>query len=165
MASKDCSFDIVSKVDLQEVDNAVNQAAKELAQRFDFRNSRASLSLDNDKLTVVADDEYKLQSVIDIFQTKAAKRGISLKNLNYGKLESAAHSTIRQVITIKTGIEKEIASQIVNKIKQLKLKVQTQIMDDQVRVSAKNKDDLQAVIVQLKQADFPVDLQFINYRS
>lgn len=165
MASKDCSFDVVSQVDLQEVDNAVNQTSKEIAQRYDFRNSKSSLSLDGDKITINADDDYKLKSVVDILQTKAIKRGISLKNFDYGKMEPASHGTVRQVITIKNGISKEIAKDVVAVIKGTKLKVQAQIMDDQVRVSAKDKDDLQAVISCLKQSDFPVDLQFINYRS
>lgn len=165
MAAKDCSFDVVSQVDLQEVDNAVNQTAKEIAQRFDFRNSKSSLTLEGDKITILADDDYKLKSLIDILQTKVVKRGISLKNLEYGKIEPASHGTVRQVVTVKNGINKEIAKEIVAVIKDSKLKVQAQIMDDQVRVSAKAKDDLQAVIAKLKQTDFPVELQFINYRS
>ncbi len=165
MASKDCSFDVVSEVDLQEVDNAVNQTGKEISQRFDFRNSKSSLTLEGDKITILADDDFKLKSVIDILQTKVMKRGISLKNLEYGKIESASHGTVRQVVTIKKGISKEIAKDVVALIKGSKLKVQAQIMDDQVRVSAKNKDDLQTVIQCLKQKDFPVELQFVNYRS
>lgn len=165
MAAKDCSFDVVSQVDLQEVDNAVNQTVKEIAQRFDFRNSKSSLALEGDKITIIADDDYKLKSVIDILQTKVVKRGISLKNLEYGKIEPASHGTVRQIVTVKNGISKEIAKDIVAAIKDSKLKVQAQIMDDQVRVSAKAKDDLQAVIGKLKQTDFPVELQFINYRS
>lgn len=165
MASKDCSFDVVSEVDLQEVDNAVNQTGKEISQRFDFRNSKSSLTLEGDKITILADDDFKLKSVIDILQTKVMKRGISLKNLEYGKIESASHGTVRQVVTIKKGISKEVAKDVVALIKGSKLKVQAQIMDDQVRVSAKNKDDLQTVIQCLKQKDFPVELQFVNYRS
>lgn len=165
MASKECSFDVVSQVELQEVDNAVNQTSKEIAQRFDFRNSKSSLSLDGDKITILADDDYKLKSVIDILQSKVVKRGISLKNLDYGKVESASHGTVRQIISIKNGISKEIAKDVVALIKGTKLKVQAQIMDDQVRVSAKDKDDLQSVIAALKKSDFPVELQFINYRS
>ncbi|KYZ76914.1 YajQ family cyclic di-GMP-binding protein [Anaerosporomusa subterranea] len=165
MASKDCSFDVVSEVDLQEVDNAVNQTGKEIAQRFDFRNSKSSLTLEGDKITILADDDFKLKSVIDILQTKVMKRGIGLKNLDYGKIESASHGTVRQIVTIKKGISKEIAKDVVALIKGTKLKVQAQIMDDQVRISAKNKDDLQAVIGCLRQNDFPVELQFVNYRS
>jgi uncharacterized protein YajQ (UPF0234 family) len=165
MASKDCSFDVVSEVDLQEVDNAVNQTGKEIAQRFDFRNSKSSLTLEGDKITILADDDFKLKSIIDILQTKVMKRGIGLKNLDYGKIEPASHGTVRQIVTIKKGISKEIAKDVVALIKGTKLKVQAQIMDDQVRISAKNKDDLQAIITCLKQNDFPVELQFVNYRS
>lgn len=163
--AKDCSFDIVSEVDLQEVDNAVNQTVKEIGQRFDFRGSKASLSLEEDKIKILADDDYKLKSIIDILQTKIIKRNISLKSLDYGKVEPAASGTVRQYVTIKKGISKENAKLVVNKIKDTKLKVQAQIMDDQVRVTGKNKDDLQGVIASLKQADLDVDLQFVNFRS
>lgn len=163
--AKDCSFDIVSEVDMQEVDNAVNQAAKEIAQRFDFRGSKASLTLEGEQVKVIGDDDYKLKNVIDILQGKIVKRGISLKNLEYGKVETAFQGTVRQIITIKKGIDKEQAKKVVTAIKDTKLKVQAQIMDDQVRVTGKNRDDLQAVIAQLKQGDFGVELQFVNFRS
>lgn len=163
--AKECSFDIVSEVDLQEVDNAVNQTSKEINQRFDFRGSKASLSLEEDKIKILADDDYKLKSIIDILQTKIIKRNISLKSLDYGKVEAAAGGTVRQYVTVKKGINKEKAKEVVNQIKVTKLKVQAQIMDDQVRVTGKNKDDLQAVIANLKQADLDVDLQFVNFRS
>ena len=163
--AKECSFDIVSEVDLQEVDNAVNQTSKEIKQRFDFRGSKASLSLEEDKIKILADDDYKLKSIIDILQTKIIKRNISLKSLDYGKVEAAAGGTVRQYVTVKKGINKEKAKEVVNQIKVTKLKVQAQIMDDQVRVTGKNKDDLQAVIANLKQADLDVDLQFVNFRS
>lgn len=163
--AKDCSFDIVSEVDMQEVDNAVNQTMKEIGQRFDFRGTKSSLSLENNQIKIIADDDYKLKSVIDVLQTKVIKRGISLKSLDYGKIEPAAQSTVRQIITIKKGINKEKAKDVVAAIKETKLKVQAQIMDDQLRVSAKDKDDLQKVIAKLKQADFGIDLQFLNYRS
>ncbi len=163
--AKDCSFDIVSEVDMQEVDNAVNQTIKEISQRFDFRGTKSTLKLEDDQIKIIADDDFKLKSVIDILQTKVIKRGISLKSLDYGKIESAAQSTIRQIITIKKGISKEKAKEVVAAIKESKLKVQAQIMDDQVRVSAKDKDDLQNIIAKLKQGDFGIDLQFVNYRS
>jgi uncharacterized protein YajQ (UPF0234 family) len=163
--AKDCSFDIVSEVDLQEVDNAVNQTSKEINQRFDFRGSKSSLSLEEAKIKILADDDYKLKSIIDILQTKIIKRNISLKSLDYGKVEAAAGGTVRQYVTIKKGINKEKAKEVVSRIKDTKLKVQAQIMDDQVRVTGKNKDDLQGVIAKLKQADLDVDLQFINFRS
>lgn len=163
--AKDCSFDVVSEVDLQEVDNAVNQALKEIGQRFDFRGSKASLMLEGSEIKVLADDDFKLKNVIEILQSKIIKRGISLKNLDYGKIESASHGTVRQIVTIKKGINKEQAKDVVSAIKASKLKVQAQIMDDQVRVSAKNKDDLQSVIGMLRQRDFGIELQFVNYRS
>lgn len=163
--AKDCSFDIVSDVDLQEVDNAVNQATKEIGQRFDFRGSKASLALEGESIKIIADDDHKLKNIIDILQAKAIKRGISLKSLEYGKIEPAAQGTVRQLVTIKKGISKENGKLVVAAIKDTKLKVQAQIMDDQVRVSGKNKDDLQGVMAKLKQMDFDFDLQFTNFRS
>lgn len=163
--AKDCSFDIVSDVDMQEVDNAVNQTAKEISQRFDFRNSKSSIVLEGEEIKLIGDDDYKLNSIIDILQTKIIKRSVSLKSLDYGKIESASHGTVRQVIKIKKGISKEKGKEVVAAIKDTKLKVQAQLMDDQVRVSGKNKDDLQQVIAKLKQVDLDVDLQFVNFRS
>lgn len=163
--AKECSFDIVSDVDLQEVDNAVNQTVKEINQRFDFRGSKAEVTLNGEEIKVIGDDDYKLKSIIDILQNKVIKRGISLKNLDYGKIEPAFQGTVRQLVTIKKGISKEKGKEILAAIKGSKIKVQAQIMDDQIRVSGKNKDDLQNVIAKLKQADFGVDLQFINFRS
>ncbi|MDD4600868.1 hypothetical protein SDC9_27525 [bioreactor metagenome] len=163
--AKDCSFDIVSEVEMQEVDNAINQTSKEINQRFDFRGSKASVELNGEEIKVIADDDFKLKSVIDILQTKIIKRGISLKNLEYGKIEPAAQSTVRQTVTIKKGISKEKGKDVVAAVKASKLKVQAQFMDDQVRVSGKNRDDLQAVIAHLKQSDFDIELQFVNFRS
>lgn len=163
--AKDCSFDVVSEVEMQEVDNAINQAIKEIGQRFDFRGSKASIALDGEVIKVIGDDDYKLQSVIDILQTKLIKRGVSIKNLEYGKVEDGSQGTVRQLITIKKGISKEKGKDVVAAIKGMKLKVQAQIMDDQVRVSAKDKDELQKVIGNLKQQDFGIELQFTNYRS
>lgn len=163
--AKDCSFDIVSEVDLQEVDNAVNQAVKEISQRFDFRGSKSSIELENETIKVIGDDDYKLKSVIDVLQTKILKRGLSLKCLDYGKIESASHGTVRQLISIKKGISKDNAKKVIAAIKESKLKVQAQIMDDQVRVSGKNKDDLQLAISKIKGMDFDFDVQFVNFRS
>lgn len=163
--AKDCSFDIVSDVDMQEVDNAVNQAIKEIGQRFDFRGSKASLNLEGETVKIIADDDLKLKNIIDILQAKAIKRGISLKSFEYGKIEPAAQSTVRQIVTIKKGISKEKGKEVVAAIKDTKLKVQAQMMDDQVRVSGKNKDDLQNVIAKLRQMDLDIDLQFVNFRS
>lgn len=163
--AKDCSFDVVSEVNMQEVDNAINQAVKEISQRFDFRGSKASITLEEETIKVVADDDYKLQSVIDILQTKCIKRGVSIKNLDYGKVEAASQGTVRQLITVKKGISKEKGKDVVVAIKNMKLKVQAQIMDDQVRVSGKDKDELQKAIGNLKQQDFGIELQFVNFRS
>ncbi len=163
--AKDCSFDVVSEVDLQEVDNAVNQTIKEVGQRFDFRGSKATISLEGVQIKVVGDDEHKLKNVIEILQAKFIKRGISLKNLDYGKMESGFSGTVRQIVTVKKGIDKEKAKDVIAFIKNSKLKVQAQVQDDQVRVIGKNKDDLQNAIAQLRQKDFGIDLQFINFRS
>jgi cyclic-di-GMP-binding protein len=160
------SFDIVSEVDLQEVDNAVNQARKEIAQRYDFKGSKSSIEMNTkDKvLTMVSDDDFKLKSVLDILQTKLIKRGVPVKALSYGSVEPSTGGTVRQLITLRVGIEKENAKRIVKMIKDTKLKVQAQIMDDQVRVTAKAKDDLQAVITLVREAELEFAVQFTNYR-
>ena len=163
--AKDCSFDVVSEVDMQEVDNAVNQAKKEIGTRYDFRGSKTEISLDGDTIKIIGDDEYKLNAIIDVLKGKMVKRNVAIKNLDYGKVEPAAGATVRQVITIKKGITKENAKEVVKAIKNMKLKVQASIQEDQVRVSGKDKDDLQAVIQMLKQLDVPVELQFVNFRS
>lgn len=162
--AKDNSFDVVSEVEMQEVNNAVNQTTKEIQQRYDFKGSKSTITLNEDKVTIIADDDFKLQSVIDILQSKMVKRNVSLKSLDYGKIEAAANDTVRQVITLKKGISKEKAKEITKLIKDSKLKVQAQYQDDQVRVSGKNKDDLQNVIQLLKEKDLGIDLQFINFR-
>jgi uncharacterized protein YajQ (UPF0234 family) len=160
------SFDIVSEVNMQEVDNAINQARKEIIQRYDFKDSKSSIELNQkDKvLTVISDDEYKLKSVVDILQNKFIKRSIPIKALDYGAVEPAANSTVRQIIKLRVGIDKENAKLIVKMIKDSKLKVQAQIMDDQVRVSGKAKDDLQSVMKMVQGADLKFATQFTNYR-
>ncbi len=160
------SFDIVSEVNLQEVDNAINQARKEIAQRYDFKGSKSSLELNMKEktLTIVSDDDFKLKSVVDVLQGKLVKRGVPLKALKYGAVEPAAGGTVRQVVTLLVGIDKDNARQIVKMIKDSKLKVQAQIMDDQVRVSGKNKDDLQSVMAKVRGAELPFAVQFTNYR-
>lgn len=163
--AKDCSFDVVSEVDMQEVDNAVNQAKKEIGMRYDFRGSKAEISLEGDTIKIIGDDEYKLNAIIDVLKGKMVKRNVAIKNLDYGKVEPAAGATVRQIITIKKGITKENAKEVVKAIKNMKIKVQASIQEDQVRVSGKDKDDLQAVIQMLKQLDIPVELQFVNFRS
>lgn len=161
------SFDIVSKIDLQEVRNAVDQAMKEIKQRFDFKGSKSDITLDDKEkaMILLSDDENKLKSVIDILQTKIIKRGISLKALTYEKIEQALGGTVRQKIKLQDGIPQEKAKEIVKIIKDEKLKVQSQIQGDQLRVTGKNRDDLQAVIALLKEKDLGVDMQFVNYRS
>jgi uncharacterized protein YajQ (UPF0234 family) len=163
--SKSCSFDVVSQVDMQEVDNAVNQTAKEISQRYDFKNSKSSIELEGEEIKIIADSDYKLGAVVDVLQSKIIKRGIDLKSLDYGKVEPASGGTVRQVVKVKQGISKEKGKEVVAIIKNSKLKVQAQIMDDQVRVTGKNKDDLQEVIQLLKQEDFDQPLQFTNFRS
>ena len=160
------SFDIASKVDLQEVLNAVQQATKEISQRFDFKGSKSSIDLNKDKheITLISDDELKLKTVIDILQTKLVKRGISLKALQYGKIEQAAGNTVRQVVTLQQGIPVEKSKEIVKIIKDTKMKVQAEIQKDQVRVKAKKIDDLQAMISLLRGKDLGIHIDFINFR-
>jgi len=159
-------FDVVCNVDVQEVSNAVNQAMKEIEQRFDFKGSKSTIELDKGKavITLISDDEIKLKSVIDILQSKLVKRGVSLKALNYGKVEQAAGSTVRQVLTLQQGIPQDKAKEMVKLIKDLKLKVSAEIQKDQVRVRAKKIDDLQTIIAKLREKDFGIHLQFTNYR-
>jgi len=160
------SFDIVSKIDLQEVKNAIEQALKEVGQRFDFKGSKSEIRLDETakEISVTSDDEYKLKSLLDILQTKLIKRGISPRALTYGKVESGLGGTAKQKITLQQGIPSDKAKEIVKAIKDLKLKVQTQIQGDQLRVTGKNKDDLQSAIKCLRETDFGIDMQFTNYR-
>lgn len=165
--AKDSSFDVVSQVDMQEMDNAVNQTKKEIAQRYDFRGSDASIAsieLEEKCIKLAAEDEYKLNAIIDMLRARMAKRDIPLRCLELGKVEPASKGTVRQTLTILQGIPKEKAKAIVAAIKATKLKVNAQMQDDQVRVSGAKKDDLQAVIQTLKAGDFGVDLQFINMR-
>ncbi|HAR44824.1 MAG: YajQ family cyclic di-GMP-binding protein [Nitrospirae bacterium GWC2_57_13] len=159
------SFDVVSKIEMTEVTNAVTQAMKEISQRFDFKGSKSSITEEKDALVVLSDDEFKLKSVIDILQAKLVKRGVPIKNLTYGKMESALGGTVRQRITLQQGIPTDKAKEIVKAIKDAKMKVQASIQADQVRVSGKNRDELQAVIQLLKDKDFKLDLQFTNYRN
>lgn len=159
------SFDIVSKTDLQEVANAIQQAQKELAQRFDFKGSKSAIELTNDEIVLSSDDEGKLRSVKDIVESKLVKRKVSLKALDYGKLEAAAGSTVRQKAKIVQGIETEKAKAIVRTIKDAKLKVQASIQSDQVRVVGRSKDDLQKAMTLVREQDYGLPLQFTNYRG
>ena len=164
--AKEPSFDIVSEVDMQEVNNAINQTVKEITQRFDFKGSKSVVEIENGTaIKIVTEDDTRMRSIVDILQSKFIKRGVSIKNLEYGKVESAAGGMVRQSIRIKQGIEADVAKKITKDIKETKLKVQTQLQDDQVRVSGKKIDDLQAVIAFLKGKDYGVELQFSNFRS
>jgi uncharacterized protein YajQ (UPF0234 family) len=158
------SFDIVSKVDLQEVNNAVQQALKEIETRFDFKGSKSDLKLEAEAILAQSDDDYKLKSVIDILQSKLMKRGVPIRNLDYGKIEPASGGTIRQTIKLVQGIDQDNARKINILIRDSKLKIKSQIQGDQLRVTGKNKDDLQAVMALLRGADLPLELQFSNYR-
>ena len=160
------SFDIVSEVDLQEVQNAVVQAQKEIAQRYDFKGTRCAIDFSSREktLTLSADDEYRLKSLIDVLLERLIRRKVPVKALDYGTVVPAAGGTVRQLISLRVGIEKENAKRIVKMIKDSRRKVQAQIMDDQVRVTGKSKDDLQAVIALLREADLEFAIQFTNYR-
>jgi uncharacterized protein YajQ (UPF0234 family) len=165
MAAAENSFDIVSNVDLQEVRNAVNQAEKEIANRYDLKKAAAVLRLEGEEIVLEAADDFSLQQALDVLQSKLVKRGVNLKSLRYGKIEPASGSRARQRITLQQGIPIETAKKIVAEIKTKKLKVQAAIQGDTVRVSGKNRDDLQTVIAVLKALDLDLPLTFTNYRS
>lgn len=160
------SFDIVSEVDLQEMDNAVNQANKELAQRYDFKDSKASIAYDRTekKITLIADNDFKLRGLTDILTTRMAKRNISLKSLKFDEPQNAFEGYLRQEVTICMGIDKERAKELSAVIKGLGLKAQTQIEGEKIKVSSPKKDDLQAVIAHLRGLEFSLPLSFCNYR-
>jgi len=159
------SFDVVSQVDRQEVDNAVNQTRKEISQRYDFKGTKTTIDIDKDSLHVVSDDDFKVKAVVDVLQSKFVRRGISLKALVYGKIEPAAGGLAKQTITVQQGIDADHAREIVKLVKDTKLKVQTQIQGDQLRISGKKRDDLQQVIQLLKAQDLDLPLQFVNFRD
>lgn len=163
--AQEFSFDIVSKTEMQEVANAVQQAQKELAQRFDFKGSSSSIELSTEEITLVSDDEGKLRSLKEILESKLVKRKVSLKALDYGKLEAATMGTVRQKAKIIQGVEIEKAKAIVRTIKDAKVKVQASIQSDQVRVVGKSKDDLQKAMSLVRETDFGIPLQFTNYRG
>jgi uncharacterized protein YajQ (UPF0234 family) len=162
--AKDSSFDVVSQIDMQEMDNALNQTRKEISQRYDFRGSTAEIELVEGDLKFAAEDEYKLGAMLDMLRQRMAKRGLSLRCLEPGKIEDAAKGTVRQTVKLKQGISKEVSKQIVAAVKASKLKVSAQQQENQIRISGAKKDDLQAVIQLLRSKDFGIDLQFINMR-
>ena len=163
--AKECSFDVASKVDLQEVDNAVHQTTREISQRFDFKGSKAEVTREGNNLKLSAEDEFKLKQMVDILETKLVKRQVPLKALTRGQVQSALGGTVRQEITLQEGIPTEKAREIVKLIKGTKHRVQAQIQENQVRVSGRDRDELQAVIKFLREQDLGIHMDFTNYRS
>jgi len=159
------SFDIVSQVNSMEVENAVNQAKKELANRFDFKGSQAAITLEKDEITLSAEDQFKVRALVEIMMGKLSRRGISLKNVDQGEPAVSPLGHTRQVIKIKQGLEQPVAKQISSFIRERKLKVTSQIQGSEVRVSSKSRDELQAVITAVRAEEFPVSLQFVNFRD
>jgi uncharacterized protein YajQ (UPF0234 family) len=159
------SFDVVSQVDMQEVSNALQQTRKEVEQRYDFKGSKTEIEQEKEVVKILSDNDFKVKAVVDILQSKFVKRNINLKSLEYGKVESAAGGLARQLITIHQGLDTEAAREVVKLIKETKIKVQAQVQDDQVRVTGKKRDELQAVIQALRAADFRRPLQFVNMRD
>ncbi|KAB7704972.1 YajQ family cyclic di-GMP-binding protein [Bacillus aerolatus] len=162
--AKENSFDIVSKVDFSEVTNAITQAMKEVQTRYDFKGSKSEISLDNEELVLLSDDEFKLGQLKDVLLGKLIKRSVPVKNLDYGKMEGASGGTVRQRAKMVQGIDKDTAKKINSLIKESGLKVKSQIQEDQLRVTGKNKDDLQKIMAAVREADLPVDVQFVNFR-
>lgn len=163
--AKSSSFDIVSKTDMNEVLNAVNQTMKEVKQRFDFKKSCSEVKIENENLVLISDDDFKLQSLTAILEEKLIRRKVSLKAFDYGKVEPASGGSVRQDVNIQQGIPSDKAKEIVKIIKKEKIKVQAAIQGDTVRISGKNKDTLQEVIQLMKGQDLGIDMQFTNYRS
>ena len=159
------SFDVVCKVDMQEVTNGLDQTRREIDTRYDLKGTKHEIKLEKTDITVSAADEMKLKAIVDILQSRLHKRGVPLKALTYGKVEEASGGTLRQKITLQQGIPTEKAKEIVRLVKDTKVKVQASIQEDQVRVSGKNRDDLQKIIALLKEKDLGIALQFTNYRS
>lgn len=159
------SFDVVSKIDMQEVDNALNQTRKEVGQRYDFKGSKTEIDLEDDALRIISDDDFRVAAVLDVLQSKLVRRGVSLKALDYGKVEPGPNGRAKQTIKLQQGIDDEKARRITKLIKESKMKVQAQIQGDQVRITGKNRDDLQEAIQLLKREDLDLPLQFINFRD
>lgn len=162
--AKENSFDIVSRVDLNEVTNAIQQTKKEIQNRYDFKGSSSEVTLDGEEIIMISDDEFKMNQLKDVLLSRLIRRNVPIKNLKYGKLEPAAGGNVRMRVQLVQGIDRDVAKQINTIIKNTKLKVKSQVQGDQIRVSGKSKDDLQQVIATLKAADLPVELQFVNYR-
>lgn len=162
--AKDASFDIVSEVTIEEVRNAIQQTIKELTNRFDFKDSTIDIKFDNNKLTILSDDDFKIEQIKDVLFSKLNKRNVPIKNIHFSASEHALGGKARQSAELINGIDRENAKKITTEIKNSKIKVKTQIQEDQIRVTGKNRDDLQAVIALLRKLDLPIELQFTNYR-
>ena len=163
--AKDATFDIVSEVNMAEVTNAINQTEREITQRYDFKGINSEIALEKESVKITTADDMHLKSIIDVLQSKLIKRQVPIDNLEYGKVENAAGGAVRQIVTIKQGIDKDLGKKISKDIKDTKLKVQPQFMENKIRVSGKKIDDLQAVIAKLKENDYGIALQFNNFRS
>ncbi len=163
--AKDNSFDIVSNVDLHEVSNAVNQAQREIDNRFDFKGSKSKIEYDGNQLMLYSDNDFKLKNVVEILEAKMIKRGINLKSLRYAKIEKAAGDTVKQKVELVQGLDKDLGKEIVKLVKESKVKVQASFQEDQVRVSGKNRDDLQEIIKIIKDREWDIPLQFSNLRT
>ncbi len=159
------SFDIISQIDLQEADNAINQSRKEIEGRYDFKGSKSEVQWDKKEIIILGDDDYKMEAMKNILQTKFHKRGIDIKVLKFEKVEPAGGKMLRQKVLLQQGIDREVAKEILNNIKESKLKVQGQIMDDKIRVTSKSIDELQATMALIRGGSFAVPLQFDNMRS
>ena len=164
MAAKDNSFDIVSQINIEEVKNAMQVALKEITNRFDFKGSKSDMKLEKEDLILISDDNFKLDQVKDVLTAKLIKREVPTKNLQYEKVEQAAGNTVRQRVILKSGIDRDDAKKINNAVKESKLKVKTQIQDDQIRVTGKSRDDLQQVMQLVRELPLSVDVQFLNFR-
>ncbi|RSL35652.1 YajQ family cyclic di-GMP-binding protein [Enterococcus durans] len=162
--AKDASFDIVSEVSMEEVKNAIQQTIKELTNRFDFKGSTIEIKLENNQLVVVEDDDFKIEQIKDVLLGKLNKRNVPIKNIHFSDSKHALGGKARQTAELVSGIDRENAKKITTEIKNSKMKVKAQIQEDQIRVTGKNRDDLQAVIALLKKLDLPIELQFTNYR-
>ncbi len=160
----DFSFDVVSQFDRQELVNAIDQTKREIATRYDFKGTKADIELEKDAIELTGDSDFQVKSVKDVLESKAIRRGLSLKIFDYGKIEPAAGSTVRQKVSLKAGIADDLSRKITKLVRDKMPKVKTQVQGDAIRVSSKSKDELQGVITLLKEQDYPVPLQFINYR-
>ncbi|MFC4709658.1 YajQ family cyclic di-GMP-binding protein [Enterococcus eurekensis] len=162
--AKDASFDVVSEMNMEEVKNAIQMTTKELKNRFDFKGSTVEITMENKKMTVLGDDDFKVEQIKDVLFGKLVKRGVPIKNIHFGETQHSLGSKARQTAELISGIDRENSKKITTAIKNSKIKVKTQIQEDQIRVTGKNRDDLQETIQLLRKLDLPIELQFTNYR-